>query len=115
LAWRLQNATLFQLLTVTSRAALPQTPHSTLTRLSCSTSSGGRPTALISRRWVRSSVMTRTAPACAPARRIMVVRKRPSSCSTLESLLRLVVISDSTRSAGMLTLPESAGVCSIRG
>src|SRR3569833_3338969 len=108
-------ATLFQLLTVTSRAALPHTPQSTLTMFSCSTSSGGSPTEPISRRCVRSSVMTRTAPACAPASRIMVDRKRPSSCSTGESVDRLVVISDSTRSAGMLTLPESGGVCWIRG
>ena len=35
---------MFQLLTVTSRAALPHTPQSTLTMASCSTSSGGRPT-----------------------------------------------------------------------
>ena len=115
LACRLQKATLFQLLTVTSRAALPHTPQSTLTSASCSTSSLGRPSDPISLRWLRSSVMTRTAPAWAPARRIMVARKRPSNCSTLASVDRLVVISDSTFSAGTLTLPESVGVCWISG
>jgi hypothetical protein len=76
---------------------------------------GRQPTEPISRRWVRSSVMTRTAPACAPARRIMVDRNRPSNCSTLASEDRLVVIYDSTRNAGMLSLPASVDVCWIRG
>ncbi len=45
----------------------------------------------------------------------MVDRKRPSNCSTLASVDRLVVISDSTFRAGTLMLPEPAGVCWISG
>jgi hypothetical protein len=68
----------------------------------------GKPRDATMRRCLPSLVSTRTTPASALARRIMVPRKRPSSSSRSSSSARLLEISERTCSASSVWPPEGS-------